>query len=381
MARVPDDVSDLFRSTYSGEPDIIASAPGRVNLIGEHTDYNGGEVLPIAIAQRTRVAMKRRRRASTSRVISSTEVDTGEFIAPTPARSGHWWDYISGTANWSSQPLPAVDIAVASDVPSGSGLSSSAALEVASGLAYAAVSAATKSMRDIALDAWRVETQFVGVACGIMDQFASALSREGHALHIWCDTTATEHVPFTSSVLIFDTAVPRSLRDSEFNQRRAECREALHLLRLSRPSLENLAQAEPDEIRAALLPARLEKRALHVSEETRRVQQAVRQLREHGVIDGDLFYRSHESLREKYECSSPELDWFVERAARAEGVTGARLTGAGWGGCAIAMGDRDSLAAASEEIAAEYERLFRRAPSVWLTEASNGAALEPHLPR
>ena len=141
MARVPDDVSDLFRSTYSGEPDVIASAPGRVNLIGEHTDYNGGEVLPIAIAQRTRVAMRRRRRASRSRVISSTEEDTGEFIAPTPARSGHWWDYISGAGNWSSQPLPAVDIAVASALPSGAGLSSSAALEVASGLDAAQVPA------------------------------------------------------------------------------------------------------------------------------------------------------------------------------------------------------------------------------------------------
>lgn len=377
MARVPDDVSDLFRSTYSGEPDVIASAPGRVNLIGEHTDYNGGEVLPIAIAQRTRVAMRPRRRASRSRVVSSTEEDTGEFIAPTPARSGHWWDYISGAGNWSSRPLPAVDIAVASVVPSGAGLSSSAALEVASGLAYAAVTGATKSMRDIALDAWRVETQFVGVACGIMDQFASALSREGHALHIWCDTTETEHVPFTSAVLIFDTAVPRSLRDSEFNQRRAECREALHLLRLSRPSLENLAQAEPDEIRSASLPTTLANRALHVSEETRRVQQAVKQLSEHGAIGGDLLHRSHESLREKYECSSPELDWFVERAARAEGVTGARLTGAGWGGCAIALGNRDALEAAGDEIAAEYERAFHRAPQVWLTEASEGAALEP----
>ena len=377
MARVPDDVSDLFRSTYSGEPDVIASAPGRVNLIGEHTDYNGGEVLPIAIAQRTRVAMKRRRRASRSRVVSSTEEYTGEFITPTPARSGHWWDYISGTGNWSGQSLPAMDIAVASVVPSGAGLSSSAALEVASGLAYAAVTGATKSMRDIALDAWRVETQFVGVACGIMDQFASALSREGHALHIWCDTTETEHVPFTSSVLIFDTAVPRSLRDSEFNQRRAECREALHLLRLSRPSLENLAQAEPDEIRSASLPGTLANRALHVSEETRRVQQAVRQLREQGAIDGDLLYRSHESLRGKYECSSRELDWFVERAARSEGVTGARLTGAGWGGCAIALGNRDALDAAGDEIGAEYERAFHRVPNVWLTKASEGAALEP----
>ena len=376
MASVPEDVLDLFRSTFRGDPDVISSAPGRVNLIGEHTDYNGGEVLPIAIEQRTLVAM-RRSSGSRSRAVSSTEKDTGEFIVPHPRRSGHWWDYVSGLATFAKPALPAVDLAVVSDVPAGAGLSSSAALEVAAGLAYAVVSGATHSIRDIALDAWRVETQFVGVACGIMDQFASALSREGHALHVWCDTTETEHVPFASSVLIFDTAIPRSLRQSEFNRRRAECREALYLLRSANPSLENLAQATTDEITAAQLPPTLEKRALHVAEETERVRKAVEQLRGKGAIDGELLYQSHESLREKYECSSRELDWFVEHAARAEGVTGARLTGAGWGGCAIALGERDALAAAGDQIAREYKRTFSRVPWVCITQASYGAALEP----
>jgi galactokinase len=314
---VPEDLNELITSRYGDRPDVVASAPGRVNLIGEHADYNGGEVLPIAIEQRTFVAMRLARGASRSTAVSVNQEDTGEFTSPNPHRSGKWWDYVSGHATVNSPALPEVEVAVSSSVPAGAGLSSSAALEVASGLAYAVIAGRERSLRDIALDAWRVETQFVGVACGIMDQFASALASRGNALHIMCDTMMTGHVPFTSAVLIFDTAVPRSLRASEFNQRRMECTEALHLLRRENPSLENLASADSDEIKAASLPDKLEKRALHVSEETRRVREAVRQLREKGTIDGRLLYESHASLRDKYQCSSPELDWFVDRAMKS----------------------------------------------------------------
>jgi galactokinase len=373
---VPEDLSGLFASRFGGEPDVVASAPGRVNLIGEHTDYNGGEVLPIAIEQRTCVAMRLTRSASKSTAVSLTQKDTGEFASPNPPRSGEWWDYVSGHTAISSPGLPNAQIAVASSVPAGAGLSSSAALEVASGLAYAEVTARPRSLRDIALDAWRVETQFVGVACGIMDQFASALASRGWALHIMCDTMMVEHVPFTSTVLIFDTAVPRSLRSSEFNQRRMECTEALHLLRLANPSLENLASAVPDEITAASLPRKLENRALHVAEETQRVREAVRQLREKGTIDSRLLYESHASLRDKYECSSPELDWFVDRASRSAGIEGARLTGAGWGGCAIALGSRDALRMLGDEVVVEYEQKFGIHPRVWLTGASDGARID-----
>jgi galactokinase len=375
---VPAAVTGLFRATYRQDPNVVASAPGRVNLIGEHTDYNGGEVLPIAIQQRTAIAMRKLSSGSRSRAVSSTEDDTGVFTFPDPVRSGKWWDYESGFACYSTPPLPPVELAVTSEVPAGAGLSSSAALEVAAGCAFAALTGKPQSLKDIALDAWRVESQFVGVDCGIMDQFASALSVEGHALHIFCDTMKFERVPFTSSVLIFDTFVPRSLRSSEFNHRRAECREALHLLRQADPSLEHLAAAEPDQIRDAGLPPVLEDRALHVSEETRRVRKAVTQLREKGTIDGDLLYQSHASLRDRYQCSSPELDWFVDRAARAEGFEGARLTGAGWGGCAIALGAREALVSAGSQIARDYSREFRRDPRVWLTEASHGARIEPH---
>ena len=376
---VPETVSELFRRTYGSDPEVIASAPGRVNLIGEHLDYNGGEVLPMAIESRTWVAVRRVEGRSSSRVVSSTEKDTGMFESPVGGRSGMWWDYISGLGALPGRSVPPADIAVASNVPTGAGLSSSAALEVAAGFAYAALAGDKIDPRAVALDGWRVENEFVGVASGIMDQFASALSIDGHALHIWCETTETENVPFAASVMIFDTAVPRSLRSSAFNTRRAECVEALELLRRNDPSLQNLASATLDQVEAAALPENIANRAIHVVTEMQRVHAAVGSLRTTGTIDRDLLYDSHASLRDRYDCSSPELDWFVERAMAFEGVTGARLTGAGWGGCAIAFGDRETLAAAGDNIAPEYERAFGRRPRVWLSAAAPGARVEREL--
>ena len=372
---VPETLAERFTRTYGSAPAVMTSAPGRVNLIGEHTDYNGGQVLPIAISQRTYVAMSQIA-GPPSVALSYTESGTGEFDPVRPLRSGQWWDYVSGLGGFADQRHPPVQLAVTSDVPAGAGLSSSAALEVATGLAYSVLTHRDKQMRDIALDAWRVETEFVGVSCGIMDQFASALSVEGHALHIWCDTTAVEHVPFSSAILIFDTAVPRSLRASQFNRRQAECAEALRLLQEANPGLPDLAHADPDEINAANLPPILRDRAVHVVNETRRVGRAVSDLRHSGKISADLLYESHESLRVLYQCSSPELDWFVDRAMRAAGVGGARLTGAGWGGCAIALGPRDALDATREEIVSDYEQAFGISPRAWLTEAAEGARVE-----
>jgi galactokinase len=224
--------------------------------------------------------------------------------------------------------------------------------------------------------AQRVESEYVGVACGIMDQFASALSRRAHALHIWCDTGDTEDVAMRDVVLIFDTAVPRSLRGSDFNVRRAECERALELLRSVDPSLPHLAAATPALLAEARLPAPLDRRARHVVEETARVRRTVDALRGTGTLPGDLMYQSHESLRSLYECSTAELDWFVERASRVEGVRGARLTGAGWGGCAIAVGDEGALHDASRAIGEEYRSRFGITPRVWLTRAEDGARVE-----
>ncbi|MGH7604475.1 MAG: galactokinase [Gemmatimonadaceae bacterium] len=373
------DARDFFRRTFDAGPEVVGSAPGRVNIIGEHTDYNGGQVLPIAIEQRTYVAARARPEASVSRIVSSLESRPAEFDVTRTEASGEWWDYMTGICSALSAEgatLPQFDAVVVSDVPTRSGLSSSAALEVATAVTFATILEEPIEPKKLALLSWRVETQFVGVASGVMDQFASALCVEGEALHLWCDTLETEQVAMPDSVLIFDTASPRSLRSSQFNQRRAECEEAFALLRGFNPSLPNLAAADPDAIRRAHLPATLEKRALHVAEETLRVERLVQGLMHTHRIDGELLYQSHESLRVKYECSTPELDWFVEQARANAGITGARLTGAGWGGCAIAVGNREALAAFAADISPTYERRFALTPRSWLTCASRGASIE-----
>jgi len=368
-----------FRETYGAEPDVIGSAPGRVNLIGEHTDYNGGQVLPLAIDRRTYVALRAKPGGSTSRVVSENQSVSAEFDIHSTMRSGQWWDYVTGVcAAFASggARLPQIEAVVTSDLPSGSGLGSSAALEIATSVSLAALVSESRTLKDLALLSWGVETGFVGVPCGVMDQFASAVGEKGRALHLWCDSLRTEQVAMKEAVLIFDTAASRSLRASQFNQRRLECQEALGLLRQRNPKLQNLASAHPDEVRAARLPGTLEKRALHVSEENLRVGTLVDCLKKSGTVSGEALYASHESLRTQYECSTPELDWFVDKGKRIFGVRGARLTGAGWGGCAIAVGDFEALTGAQEVLASEYEATFGRKPRTWLTNAEQGAKVE-----
>jgi galactokinase len=368
-----------FRETFGAEPDVIASAPGRINLIGEHLDYNGGQVLPMAIDRRIYVALKARPNAALSRVVSESQSVSAQFDIAGILRGGQWWDYVTGVcAAFAARgaKLPQIEAGVTTDLPSAAGLSSSAALELATCVSLAALVVDERGLKDLALLSWDVENQFIGVAVGVMDQFASALCAQGQALHIWCDTLDTELVAMNEAVLIFDTAMSRSLRTSRFNQRREECDEALRLLRQRHPELENLAAAQPDQVRAARLPRTLEKRALHVTEENLRVETLVASLKQSGAVTGETLYASHESLRDQYECSTPELDWFVEKARQIAGVRGARLTGAGWGGCAIAVGDFEALNDAKDELCAAYQSSFNREPRVWLTHAEQGVRVE-----
>ncbi|GLC27410.1 galactokinase [Roseisolibacter agri] len=371
-------VRRLFAEAFGGEPAVIASAAGRVNLIGEHTDYNGGEVLPIAIDRRTVVAV-RPNRGPEWRAVSASETTRGRFDPAPRERAGAWWDYLAGVVSElaaAGVTLPTCDVAVWSDVPAGAGLSSSAALEVAFALAASALAGASREMEPLALLAQRAEVGFVGVNSGIMDQFASALGRVDHAVHVWCDTARWERLPMSESVLIFDTAVPRSLRSSAFNTRRAECDAALAALRALQPELPHLAAATPALLERAALPDPLDRRARHVVEETARVGQTVALLRDGGALPGDLLNASHASLRDLYECSSPELDWFVEQALREDGVRGARLTGAGWGGCAIAVGAHDALEAAAARLVPRYVAAFGLTPRAWISRAAAGARVD-----
>ncbi|HJP58417.1 MAG TPA: galactokinase [Gemmatimonadaceae bacterium] len=375
-----DELRAAFAAQFNAEPALIASAPGRVNVIGEHTDYNGGEVLPIAIDRRTFVAMSARENAYSSRVFSTSDSASGEFDASSPVRAGAWWDYMAGVCASITQDgvtPPQFNALVASDVPIGAGLSSSAALEVATGLALTALTKHSLAKKDLALAGWRAENQFVGVNSGVMDQFASSLCESRRALHVWCDTLDTQAVPMQECVLIFDTATTRSLRGSEFNTRRAECDEALRLIKTRFPEIQNLADASVTEVEEAQLPEVLNLRALHVVKENARVGTVVQALQSTGRVPGEVLFTSHESLRVQYECSTPQLDWFVDRMKGCKGVSGARLTGAGWGGCAIAVGSPDALGAVRDETATAYEKKFGLKPRIWLTFAGEGARIEP----
>jgi galactokinase len=369
----------FFIESFDEKPHHIASAPARVNLIGEHTDYNGGEVLPIAIDHRTYVAVRPRADRAASRVASSTHERVGSFDAHEPARSGEWWDYVAGVVrelSASGARVPQLDIAVTSDVPAGAGLSSSAAIAVATALAIGRLLGVGLSAQQAAELAWRAETGFVGVPCGIMDQFASALANESSALHVWCDTMRTEHVRCDEHVLIFDTGVSRGLRQSAFATRREECALALAAIQRHRPDVTQLAHASMADIDASGLEGVLRNRATHVVQENARVKLAVTALAQTGTIAGELLVASHASLRDLYECSSPELDWFVDHALAYPGVRGARLTGAGWGGCAIATGEPEALSAIAAPLQAEYARQFPHTARSWIVRPAGGAKVE-----
>ncbi|MEP7087758.1 MAG: galactokinase [Gemmatimonadota bacterium] len=368
----------FFASTFGAPPDSVASAPARVNLIGEHTDYNGGEVLPIGIDRRTYVAV-RRSRDTITRVASDKLAELGSFHPTTPDKSGKWWDYVAGVVRELSQrilKMPALEIAVVSDVPSGAGLSSSAAISVATALAIGDLLGLDLSLQDAAHVAWSAETLFVGVPCGIMDQFASALAQEHSALHVFCDTMRTEHVRCQEHVLIFDTGVKRGLRTSAFAARRDECARALLGLQKRRPELGRLAHATIGDIEESDLDSLLRRRATHVVTENARVKEAVASLESTATIPGELLVASHESLRDLYECSAPELDWFVEFASAQPGIRGARLTGAGWGGCAIATGEIEALQSMAEPVMTAYGALFPHSARSWLVRPAAGARVE-----
>ena len=368
----------LFRDAFGTNPVVMASAPGRVNLIGEHIDYNGGPVLPMAISARTWVAA-RPRLGTTSRVTSQEYHGVAEFLPRSPTAAGAWWDYVAGAsralAEHGCDSVPA-DIAVSGDVPRGSGLSSSAALEVATVLALAALAGCELAAAVAAQLAHEAERRFVGVNVGIMDQMASAVTREGHALLLDCATLAFEHVPMRERVLVFDTRVPRELRRSAYGDRRAECERALGALRRIRPGLATLADATLEDVGAASLPPVLERRARHVVTETARVRQAAADMRRGRPLDGELVLASHASLRDDYDCSCAELDWVVDAAMSIPGIRGARLTGAGWGGCAIVVGDPGALDEAAERLPPRYAARFGHGGAAWVTTAGAGARLE-----
>ncbi len=354
-------LAESFRQAFDHQPDFVARAPGRINLIGEHTDYNGGFVLPVAIDRTVLIAA---RALPTSRLVHLVSINFGnrthfdlDSITPSTEPELSWSNYVRAVA-WalSEQRLvdlkrmPGAQMAIEGNVPVGSGLSSSAAIEVASALCFVRLAGASVDRVRLALACQKAENEFIGVKSGIMDQFISALARPDSALLIDTRSLEYESVPLKLDqmgyrLVAVDSAVPRTLITSAYNQRRAECEQAVSMLAPllglgPGAQLRDISPGQLEEHRAAL-PDTLYRRARHVVTENARTLQAAALMKEGLDRDdnmhrlGELLYASHASLRDDYEVSSKELDLLIELARSVEGVAGARMTGAGFGGCTV----------------------------------------------
>ena len=371
-----DHAISLFHRSYGIAPAVVTSAPGRVNLIGEHLDYNGGPALPFAIDRRTWVA------AGLGPGFAMASTDPGHppvrRIGGEPR--GDWSDYVMGVVRELGRvgAVPAARIAIASDVPPGAGLSSSAALAVASAAALTHLAGLDLPPDALAETAFRAEYDYVGVRCGRMDQTVVAHAKEGTALFLDTDTGASDTCPFPYRLWIVPTGVEHALADGGYNARRSECERALERCRERWPHLSALAALEPALLPEALafLPAPLDRRTRHVVAETARVRQVRRALEREDLAEvGRLLVAGHASLRGDFESSVAEADVLVDAAVES-GAFGARLTGAGWGGSVILLVPEEIEAEVVERTVAAFARRFGRAPTAWRTRAAGGVRLD-----
>ena len=371
----PASIKEAFAGFSKGSPRLFA-APGRVNLIGEHTDYNDGFVMPAAINFRTFAAVSPRS-DNVIRVASSNLEGQEEFTVASAVRTGTWTDYVKGVAvklEENGFSLKGADLLIESNVPIGAGLSSSAALEVATAHALLSLSEKTVDLKQVARICQQAENEFVGMNCGIMDQFVSSCAETGHALLLDCRSLETRSLPLPNSLslVVCNSMVKHSLASSAYNTRRAECEEAARLLDVK--ALRDIRPVE-FEARKGILPDPVRRRAHHVISENDRVQKAAESLMLGDLAEfGSLMYQSHSSLKLDYEVSCPELDLLVEIARNTLGVVGARMTGGGFGGCTINLVEKGSVESFCTQIRTEYESVQGVIPDVYVCEAVGGVS-------
>jgi len=378
------EVLGSFKARF-GTSASVYRAPGRVNLIGEHTDYNEGFVLPAAIGFSCWVGIAPRK--DRKLVLYSGNLGEGreaDLDNLGNRGSGHWSDYPIGVA-WALQEagyrLRGGDLYISGDVPLGAGLSSSAAIEVSTG--YALLSAAGHAIdrTKLAVLCQRAENEFVGARVGIMDQFVSCHGQAGHALLIDCRSLEyrAQKLPAKVKLVICNTMVKHKLQaGGEYNVRRAECEEAVRKLSAALPEIRSLRDVNMEQLaqNRNLLSDTLYRRCRHIISENRRVQD-VAELFEHGQVDGlrELMAASHTSMRDDYEISCRELDVMVEIAERQRGVYGARMTGGGFGGCTINLVGAGQAGEFQARVSADYEAAIGLRPDIYICEASQGAEL------
>src|SRR5215207_7830451 len=383
-------IKNIFQEKFGSAPTHVARAPGRVNLLGEHVDYNDGFVLPAAIDRATYIVFAPNDATQTVLVAADFDQETSFSSQTIPSKTQvdgtplpEWAQYPAGVMwalNERQLATPGMKAIYASDVPRGSGLSSSASVELVYATAWQALGGWALPAMERALLGQKAENQYVGVNCGIMDQFASACGVENKLLLLDCRSLEWNTIPLPEvvSIVIADTKVRRKLTSGEYNKRRAACEEAVRLLQHDLPDIKSLRDVSVEEFNrfARKLPEEVMKRSRHVVEEIERSNQAETLLGAGNIQRfGELMNECHVSLRDLYEVSCPELNVMVDIAQSLEGCYGARLTGAGFGGCTVNLVAHEQAEMFSKALAEGYQAELGYPPEIYITRASNGAEL------
>ena len=371
-----------FKRRFQKEPEAVYFCPGRINLIGEHIDYNGGKVLPCAIDNGTYLAVGK----NTEKKLNFESLNFPETVnlnlQEGYSKTGKaWYNYPLGVIHHlleEGHGISGLDMLYSGNLAIGAGLSSSASIEVLTVFALNDLFALDISRKDMVLLSKKVENEFIGVNSGIMDQFAVAFGKTNHAILLNCDTLDSEYIPIELGeyiLVIMNSNKSRKLEDSKYNERFLQCGQALTALKKVLP-VRNLCDIRPDEFllhKQVIGDPVLEKRALHVIFENDRVKKAVTALKNNDLAAfGKLMFESHESLDELYEVSGEELDTLVAFGRSYDGCIGARMTGAGFGGCAIALVKRELADDFAAKLTADYEEKIGYAPDVFVTGICGG---------
>ena len=378
---ITSDLERKFEAVFGGRPRIYC-APGRVNLIGEHTDYNDGYVMPAAIGLYCWIAIvPRNDHKLRLHSLNFDQTITVNLDDPHLAARGDWSDYVVGTAQalrHAGHALHGADVVIRGEVPLGSGLSSSAAIEVSTGYALLDVSGISIEPADLAVACRRAENEFVGARVGIMDQFISANGKANHALMLDCRSLSFRTLPLPKDIrlVVCNTGVKHEIAGGEYNLRRAQCEEGVRKLQAVLPGITALRDVSPADLERHkhLLPDLIYRRCRHVVTEDDRVLKAAEALTSNDLARfGHLMSESHRSLRDDYEVSCAELDLMVEIASRQPGAVGARMTGGGFGGCTVNLVHEHAAEAFKTAVAAEYQQRTGIHADVFVLTAAGGA--------
>jgi galactokinase len=378
------ELKTAFETTYGKAAEAVYFAPGRVNLIGEHTDYNGGAVFPCALSFGTNLLLaKNDKKVMNFKSLNQPEIVTLNFDQLTTRLENSWVNYPLGVIAQFIKRGVAItqgyDILIWGNVPNGAGLSSSAALEVVTAFALNDQLGTGFNRTDIALIGQKAEHEFALVNCGIMDQFVSANGAKDHAVHLNCDTLEFELVPVKLEgvkIVISNTHSPHKLDSGAYNQRVAECKTAVAQLNTVRPLkyLAELTEADFKSIESAITDPIAHKRARHVVGEVQRTSDAVKALKAGDLtLFGKLMNASHASLRDDYEVTGPELDCMAEEAWKIDGVIGSRMTGGGFGGCTVSLVKEAAIDNFIAQVGANYEKRIGIKPDFYIAEIGDGA--------